>query len=79
LASGFGIARLTEGTVDLKRLRTQLAMTQEQFALRYGFELDALQNWEQGRRAPDRATLRYLRVIERMPREAAAAQEEAAT
>ena len=78
VAAGFRVAQLSSGIVDVKGLRTRLAMTQEQFALRYGFELDALQNWEQGRRTPDRATAGYLRVINRLPREAAEAQEEAA-
>ena len=77
-AAGFRVALLSSGSVDVKGLRMRLAMTQEQFALRYGFELDALQNWEQGRRTPDRATIGYLRVIDRLPREAAQAQEEAA-
>ena len=53
-------------------------LTQEQFALRYGLDVDAVQNWEQGRYQPDRATLAYLRVIERQPTEAARAQEEPA-
>lgn len=76
--AGFKMAQLSREGVDIKSLRTRLAMTQEQFALRYGFELDALQNWEQGRRLPDRSILGYLRVIERLPREAAEAQEDAA-
>jgi DNA-binding transcriptional regulator YiaG len=60
----------------LRRMRAELALTQEQFALRFGFDLDALQNWEQGRRKPDRAISAYLRVIARNPDAAARAQEE---
>jgi len=63
----------------LPRLRAELGLTQEQFALRFGFDLDALQNWEQGRRKPDRAISAYLRVIARDPDAAARAQEEEPT
>jgi putative transcriptional regulator len=41
----------------LRRMRAELVLTQEQFALRFGFDLDALQNWEQGRRKPDQGDL----------------------
>jgi DNA-binding XRE family transcriptional regulator len=60
----------------LRQMRADLGLTQEQFALRFGFDLDALQNWEQGRRKPDRAISAYLRVIARNPDVAARAQEE---
>jgi putative transcriptional regulator len=74
--AGIVARRLAHGPVDVRAARLALGMTQEQFALRFGFDLDALQNWEQGRRTPDRAIASYLRVIERLPREAALAQEE---
>jgi DNA-binding XRE family transcriptional regulator len=60
----------------LRQMRADLGLSQEQFALRFGFDLDALQNWEQGRRKPDRAISAYLRVIARNPDVAARAQEE---
>jgi DNA-binding transcriptional regulator YiaG len=60
----------------LREMRAELELTQEQFALRFGFDLDTLQNWEQGRRTPDRAIMSYLRVIARDPEGAARAQEE---
>jgi putative transcriptional regulator len=74
--AGISARRLGHGAVDVRQLRERLALTQEQFALRYGIDLDALQNWEQGRRAPDATAQSYLRVIERNPVEAARAQEE---
>jgi DNA-binding transcriptional regulator YiaG len=74
--AGIAARRLAHGSVDVRAARLALGMTQEQFALRFGFDLDALQNWEQGRRTPDKAIASYLRVIERLPREAALAQEE---
>ena len=76
---GFGVAakRLASASVDVKAIRSALALTQEQFALRFGLEIDAVQNWEQGRCLPDRATASYLRAIAAKPREVAEAQEEA--
>jgi putative transcriptional regulator len=62
--------------VDVRGLRLSLGLSQEQFARRYNLDLDALQNWEQGRRSPERAVWSYLRVIAAQPKEAARAQEE---
>jgi putative transcriptional regulator len=65
--SGFGMSVVAPHLVDVKRLRERLSLTQEQFALRFGLELDAVQNWEHGRRAPDAAARSYLTVIEKAP------------
>ena len=62
--------------MDVKQVRAGLGLTPEQFALRFGIDVDALQNWEQGLCNPDRATLAYLRAIAEAPRDVAAAQEE---
>ncbi len=56
-----------EEAVDVKGIRERLALTQEQFALRFGLDVDAVRNWEHGRRKPDRAARSYLRVIAREP------------
>lgn len=53
--------------VDVTAIRAQLGLSQGEFAARFGFKLDALQNWEQGRRRPDGAARAFLRVIEREP------------
>jgi len=45
---GFAISSLTEKPVDVKGLRERLGLTQEEFALRFGLELDAVRNWEYG-------------------------------
>ena len=66
-ANGFEMADMTQPDVDVRQLRERLGVTQEQFALRYGLELDALRNWEYGRREPDRAAKSYLSVIAREP------------
>jgi DNA-binding transcriptional regulator YiaG len=54
-------------TVDPRGIRETLGLTQEQFALRFGLELDTLRNWETGRREPDTAAKSYLRVIAKEP------------
>jgi DNA-binding transcriptional regulator YiaG len=77
LASGVAAKRLASTEVDVKAVRARLGLTQEQFALRFGLEIDALQNWEQGRCQPDKASASYLRAIAAIPREVAEAQEEA--
>ena len=53
--------------VDIKALRRRLGLSQRQFAQRFGFELDALQNWEQGRRRPEGPARILLKVIEHDP------------
>jgi putative transcriptional regulator len=53
--------------VDVRKLRERLGLTQEQFSLRFGLELDAVRNWEYGRRQLDKAARSYLAVIERDP------------
>jgi putative transcriptional regulator len=75
-ASGIKARRLAQTAVDVRALRERLGLTQEQFALRFAIDLDALQNWEQGRREPEPTVVAYLRVIERDPAAAAKAQEE---
>jgi putative transcriptional regulator len=78
-ATGIGALKLAHAmdvAERLREMRSELQLTQEQFALRFGFDLDTLQNWEQGRRKPDRAISAYLRVIAVDPAAAARAQEE---
>ena len=53
--------------VDVAAIRKRLGLSQSDFATQFGFKLDALQNWEQGRRRPDGAARAFLKVIEREP------------
>ncbi len=53
--------------VNVCAIRKRLGLSQGEFAVRFGFKLDAVQNWEQGRRRPDGAARAFLRVIEREP------------
>jgi hypothetical protein len=43
-------------------------MTQAEFAGRFGFSIDTLRHWEQGRRVPEGPARAYLRVITRDPK-----------
>lgn len=53
--------------VDVKALRRRIAMTQEQFAARFGFSVATLRHWERGDRSPQGPALVLLNVIERDP------------
>lgn len=63
----FDMSLIAPVAVDVRKLRERLGLTQEQFSLRFGLELDAVRNWEYGRREPDRAAKSYLMVIEKDP------------
>jgi putative transcriptional regulator len=54
-------------TPQAKMIRRALALTQEEFAVRYHIPLGTLRDWEQGRAEPDQATQAYLKVIAREP------------
>lgn len=53
--------------VDVKALRKRLKCSQSEFSQRFGFAIDALQDWEQHRRTPDRTARILLTVIAREP------------
>jgi putative transcriptional regulator len=53
--------------VDVKAIRQSLGLTQPEFSLRFGFDVRAVQDWEQKRRQPDRAARVLLKVIAREP------------
>ena len=55
-------------TIDVRAIRTKLGMTQEEFAGRFGFSVNTLRHWEQGKRQPEGPTRAYLLVIERAPK-----------
>ena len=51
----------------VRQLREKLGLSQKEFAERFDINLRRLQDWEQGRFAPDSVALAYLRVIEKEP------------
>lgn len=68
--AGAGIAAApveASGVVDVRGLRERLQLSREQFALRYGLEVETLRNWETGRRELDAAARSYLRAIANAP------------
>jgi DNA-binding transcriptional regulator YiaG len=75
--AGFLAAKVAARQIDVRALPERLGLTQEQFALRHGLDLDAVRNWEHKRRKPDPAAQGYLRVIARLPEQAGESQEEA--
>lgn len=54
--------------VDVRAIRIKLHMTQEEFAGQFGFSVNTLRHWEQGKRIPEGPTRAYLLVIERAPK-----------
>lgn len=54
--------------IDVRTIRTKLGMTQEEFAGRFGFSVNTLRHWEQGKRQPEGPTRAYLLVIDRAPK-----------
>jgi DNA-binding XRE family transcriptional regulator len=66
-AAGFIPTFLTPKAPDVRELRERLGLSVEQFALQYGLKMDAVQNWEDGRREPDMAAKSYLTAIDRDP------------
>jgi len=53
--------------IDVRQLRERLGLSREDFALRYGLEVESVRNWEIGRREPDSAAKSYLRAIDNDP------------
>ena len=62
-------AALVEPTkaVDVRALRGRLRLTREEFATRFGLEVETVRNWESGRREPDTTARSYLRAISNDP------------
>jgi putative transcriptional regulator len=65
LADGFVVHVPTE--IDVKAIRRKLGMSQSQFAASFGFGVDAVRSWEQGRRRPEGPARVLLKVIEHDP------------
>lgn len=63
--------------IDVRAIRTRLKMTQEEFAARFGFSVNTLRHWEQGKRQPEGSARAYLTVISRAPKSVRKALEEA--
>jgi putative transcriptional regulator len=53
--------------VDVRAVRAGTGLSRAEFARRFALDPRALQDWEQGRRRPDRAARAYLTVIAHAP------------
>jgi putative transcriptional regulator len=53
--------------VDVRRIREKLALSQVEFAERFGFTASAVRQWEQGRRQPHGPARVLLTLIDREP------------
>jgi putative transcriptional regulator len=58
---------------DVRTIRIQLEMSQEEFARMIGVSVATLQNWEQGRRRPEGPARALLRVAAKNPQAVAEA------
>jgi putative transcriptional regulator len=52
---------------EIRALRTRIGLSQSQFALMFGFNVDTWQQYEQGRRVPSGPASTLLRVIAKEP------------
>ncbi len=54
--------------IDVRAIRDRLGLTQQEFAGEFGFSVNTLRHWEQGKRRPEGPTRAYLLVIDRAPK-----------
>jgi putative transcriptional regulator len=54
-------------TVDVRAIRQHTKLSRAKFAARFGLDARAVQEWEQGRRRPDRTARVLLLTIDRHP------------
>lgn len=65
--------RFTFTPMDIKKIRRTLNVTQTAFSRMIGVSIDTLQNWEQGRRAPEGPARALLVVASKNPQAVLAA------
>ena len=53
--------------VDVRQLRARTKLTRTRFAEKFGLDSRTVEQWEQGRRKPDKSSETYLRLIEKAP------------
>lgn len=62
--------------IDIKAIRSHVGMTQKDFAWTFGFSVDQIKQWEQGRSRPLDANRAYLMLIQANPEKIAKALED---
>ena len=54
--------------IDVSSIRAKLRLSQEDFATLFGFTLNQIRDWEQGRSRPLGGVRAYLMIIDRDPK-----------
>jgi putative transcriptional regulator len=54
--------------IDVRAIRVRTKLSQEDFATAFGFTINQIREWEQGRARPLGGVRAYLLIIERDPR-----------
>jgi putative transcriptional regulator len=54
--------------IDVKTIRSKLALSQGDFAALFGFTVNQIKDWEQGRSRPLGGVRAYLMIIDREPK-----------
>jgi putative transcriptional regulator len=54
--------------IDVRAIRTKLDLSQDDFASTFGFTINQIRDWEQGRTRPLGGLRAYLMIIDRDPR-----------
>ena len=54
-------------SIDVRKLRSTLNLSQAEFAMLFGFKLDTVRNWEQEKRVPNAQARALLKIIEHDP------------
>lgn len=54
--------------IDVRSIRSKLHLSQEDFASLFGFTIDQIKAWEQGRTRPLGGVRAYLMIIDRDPK-----------
>lgn len=61
------VTRVDAPSVEIKRIRKKVGLTQETFATALGVSVSGLRKWEQGQRHPHGAALTLLHVMDKEP------------
>jgi len=54
-------------SVDVRSIRQRMDLTQREFAMRFGFSLGSVKNWEQGHRGPEGSARILLTIVDQEP------------
>jgi transcriptional regulator with XRE-family HTH domain len=67
LQTSGGLIALSFKHLDVKAIRSRIGLSQAKFAARYGFGVEQVRAWEQGRNPPVAGNVAYLAAINADP------------